>query len=135
MNSTRSNRNNRSFARLTLFYAMIWIVLMILLGITLGTAYLKLDGHYSAALHLGIAALQVFLLWLLFMDLLESSSLVRLGAAAGLFWITFLFALTFADYFTRSYNGIDTSLLSPRPEAGAVPDARLGPTPPLHEKK
>ena len=104
------NRHTQSFAGLILSYGLIWLVLMILLGITLGTAYLRLGSPLSSSLHLGIAALQVAILWLIFMDLLESSSLVRLAAMAGLFWIIFLFAMTFVDYFTRPWNGSGTSL-------------------------
>jgi hypothetical protein len=35
------------------------------------------------------------------MNLVRSSTLLRLGAVAGLFWLAFLFVLTSSDYLTR----------------------------------
>ena len=91
---------------------------MLLLGATLGTAYLKLGGN-GAILHLGIAGIQVLLVWVLFMDLISSSSLVRMCAVAGMFWLIFMFSLTFGDYFTRPWNGGGTSLARQPARTGA----------------
>ncbi len=106
---SEQHQTSRSTLRLWLRYGAVWLVLMLLLAATLATAYMDLGGN-SAALHLGIAGLQVLLLWLVFMDLIRASSLVRLCAMAGLFWLIFMFVLTFADYLTRPWNGSGTSL-------------------------
>lgn len=90
--------------RLSLGYAVVWLTLMLLLGVNLGTAYLRLNG-VGPVLHLGIAAVQVLLVWLLFMNLRDSSMPVRLCAITGLFWLIFLFTLTFCDYDSRDWNG------------------------------
>lgn len=107
--SSQEQHATPSLARLLLRYGAVWLVLMLLFGATLGSAYVKL-GANSAILHLGIAGLQVLLVWLLFMDLLAASALVRLCALCGLFWLIFMFSLTFGDYFTRPWNGGGTSL-------------------------
>lgn len=90
--------------RLSLRYALVWLILIALLGVTLGTASLHLHG-LGPVLHLGIAGVQVLLVWLLFMDLRGSSAIVRLCSITGLFWLIFLFVLTFSDYLTRDWNG------------------------------
>jgi caa(3)-type oxidase subunit IV len=38
---------------------------------------------------------------LFFMGLIRESTLLRLAAAGGLFWLIAMFVLTFSDYFTR----------------------------------
>lgn len=64
------------------------------------------------------------------MHLDRSSNSIRLAAVTGLFWLTFLFTLTFADYLTRDWNGGGTSL-SQHParlgigESGTYPRERL----------
>ena len=37
------------------------------------------------------------------MDLRNAKPLIRIVAAAGLFWTIFMFALTFNDYLSRHY--------------------------------
>jgi cytochrome c oxidase subunit IV len=78
----------------------IWLALFVLLAITVGSAYLPL-GAANGAINLGVAAAKTALIALFFMNLLMSSVLVRLAAAAGMFWLVFLFALTAGDYLTR----------------------------------
>ena len=63
--------DDRAFpGRLWLRLGVVWVLLMALLGITLATSYLRLGGS-GAILQLGIAGLQVLLIWLLFMILLS----------------------------------------------------------------
>ena len=52
-------------------------------------------------LNLVIAAIMLLLLATFLMNLGRASALLRLIASAGLLWVIFLFALTFADYFSR----------------------------------
>lgn len=108
--------------RLTLGYGAVWLALMALLGVSLGTAYLHLDGE-SAILHLGIAGFQVLLVWLLFMNLRGFSGTIRLCAVTGLFWLIFMFVLTFSDYLTRDWNGA----LMPFSEEAASVGAKKNP--------
>jgi hypothetical protein len=39
------------------------------------------------------------------MELRHAKPLVKLAAAAGVFWLIFMFALTFSDVFARLNNG------------------------------
>jgi cytochrome c oxidase subunit 4 len=82
----------------------VWLVLLVLLAASCGSAYLPL-GPYNAALNLGIAAIMLLLLAAFLMNLREASTLLRLVAAAGLGWAIFLFALTFTDYLSRRPTG------------------------------
>lgn len=99
-----SEERRPSTIGLWLRYGSVWVVLVALLGITFATSYLHL-GDKSPILHLGIAGIQVLLVWLLFMNLLGSSKLIRLCSMAGLLFLAFMFSLTFGDYLTRAWHG------------------------------
>jgi cytochrome c oxidase subunit IV len=78
-----------------------WVALVVLGFGSLGSAYLPLNA-FNTPLNLAIAGVMVILLWLFLMDLIGSDALLRLIAVAGLMWLSFMFALTFSDYFTRA---------------------------------
>lgn len=80
--------------------AGIWLALLALLAISLGSAYLPL-GLGNAAANYGIATLKALLVAVLFMHLKSANALTRLVACAGLFWLLVFFALTFSDVLTR----------------------------------
>ena len=65
-------------------YAAIWLALVV-----------------GVAATLALAALQIALIWTVFMNLRRSSALVRLAACSAALWLVFMFALTFNDYFSR----------------------------------
>jgi len=78
------------------------LVALVVLGLgSLGSAYLPLNA-FNTPLNLAIAGIMVILLWLFLMDLIGSQVLVRLIAVAGVVWLSFMFALTFTDYFSRA---------------------------------
>jgi caa(3)-type oxidase subunit IV len=79
-----------------------WTVLLALFALTLYSAYLPL-GTGNVALNLAIAALMLVILVVFLMDLRNANALLRIIAGAGLFWTAIMFALTFCDYFSRSY--------------------------------
>jgi cytochrome c oxidase subunit 4 len=79
----------------------VWLLLLVLLAITCASAFVPM-GAVNAAVNLGIAVVMLLLLGLYLMDLLGMSALIRLAAASGLLWIIFMFALTFADYWSRA---------------------------------
>jgi cytochrome c oxidase subunit 4 len=68
----------------------------------LGSAFIPLH-PFNTTLALLIAGVMVVLLWLFLMDLIDSNALIQLIAAAGLLWLSFMFALTFTDYLSRLY--------------------------------
>jgi cytochrome c oxidase subunit IV len=77
-----------------------WAVLVVLLAASCASAFLPL-GLYNIALNLSVAALMVIVLATFLMNLRWSSALLRLVAVAALFWLSFMFALTFSDYLSR----------------------------------
>lgn len=78
-----------------------WVALIALAAISLGSAYLPL-GAGNVAINLLIAAVMAILLAVFLMDLQNAKTLVRVVAVTGLFWMIFMFALTFSDYLSRS---------------------------------
>jgi cytochrome c oxidase subunit IV len=79
----------------------VWVALVLLGLVSLISAYLPLNA-FNMPLNLTIAGIMVILLWLFLMDLIGSDTLLRLIAVAGVVWLSFMFALTFSDYFTRA---------------------------------
>jgi cytochrome c oxidase subunit 4 len=79
---------------------LVWAALLALLAITVVAAYAPI-APFNAAANLLIAAIMVGLLAVFLLDLRWASTLVRLVAASGLFWLAFMLALTFTDYLSR----------------------------------
>ncbi len=79
---------------------VVWLVLLVLLAGSVWSAFYPL-GPFNPAINLMLAAVMLFLLATFLMDLRNASALLRLVAAGGLFWVIFLFALTFTDYLSR----------------------------------
>ena len=92
----------REVAQICFRYGAVWLALLLLLALTIGSAYIPL-GAGNSVLNLAIAALKASLVLLFFMHLRRSSTLVRLTAASALLWLAFMFALTFADYLSRGW--------------------------------
>ena len=82
--------------------AIAWLVLLVLFAGTFGSAYVPL-GAGNVAVNLLIAALMIAVLATFLMDLRNATMLTRIVAAAGLFWVVLMFALTFSDYLSRHY--------------------------------
>ena len=78
----------------------VWGALMILLALTVGSAYIPL-GPFNIAINLSVAAIKDVLIAIFFMKLNKSAPLLRLAAVAGLFWLTLMFILTGSDYLSR----------------------------------
>lgn len=82
--------------------ALVLIVLLILFGANLGSAYWSL-GAGNLALNLFIAAIMLVVLFTFLMDLKGAAALLRVIAGAGLLWLILMFSLTFSDYLSRYY--------------------------------
>jgi cytochrome c oxidase subunit IV len=78
-----------------------WAVLVVLAAINLGSAYVPL-GAGNVALNLLIAAVMAVVLAVFLMDLQNAKTLIRVVSVTGLFWMIFMFALTFSDYLSRA---------------------------------
>ena len=81
-------------------YVIAWLVLLLLTGLSLLSAYLGLR-VYTPILQYGIAATQAAIVFILFMKLRGRPSLKWLFAGAGFFWLLFLYGLSMTDYATR----------------------------------
>ena len=83
---------------------LFWLALLALLFLTLGAAYLPL-GAGNVAVGLAVALVKASLVVMIFMKLGSASPLIKLAAAAGVFWLVFMFALTLSDVVARMNNG------------------------------
>ena len=86
-------------------YAAVWIILLILTGVTTAVAYVDL-GAFSVVVALVIAVVKMLLVALFFMHIRHSTHLTRLVVLGGLIWLLILLALSFADFFTRGWTGV-----------------------------
>ena len=77
-----------------------WAALMVLLGLTILAAHAPL-GPFKTTASLAIAGIKVVLIAVVFMKLDRASNPVRLAAAFGVIWASFLFLLAGADYLSR----------------------------------
>ena len=80
--------------------ALVWVALLALLAVNIGLTFLPL-GRAKTAVNLAVAVVQASLMFAVFMRLNRASALVRLAAAAGLVWLSFLFLIGSADFLTR----------------------------------
>lgn len=78
----------------------VWIALMVLLGLTLGTSFLPL-GAFKPVANIGISFVKAVLIFWFFMHLREVSGLIRLAAFAGAVALLIMLALISSDYLTR----------------------------------
>lgn len=81
-------------------YVVAWLILLLLTGLSILSAYLHL-GVLAPAVEFGIAATQAAIVFILFMRLKGPPSLKWLFAGAGFFWLLFLYGLSMTDYATR----------------------------------
>jgi cytochrome c oxidase subunit 4 len=81
-------------------YVQVWLALIALLLLTLGSAYLRL-GWANGAINLVIAFVKALLVMIFFMHLRSGDPLLRIVAAAGFFWLTLLIGLAFTDFASR----------------------------------
>ena len=79
---------------------LVWLGLLALLGLSLCYAYLP-GAPLRFAAGLTIAIAKAGLVATIYMQLRSASALVRVAAAAGLFWLSLLFLFSFADFLTR----------------------------------
>jgi caa(3)-type oxidase subunit IV len=82
-------------------YVVAWVVLILLSGLSVLSAYLDI-GAFHPVVNFGIAATQAAIILLVFMRLYGRPSLSWVFAGAGFFWLLFLFGLGLADYTTRT---------------------------------
>ena len=88
-------------------YYAVFGSLMALLAATVGIAYLHL-GKLNVIAAVTIAFAKAILIVLYFMHVRYSPRLIWIFVGAGFFWLGILFALSFADFFTRGWLPLPT---------------------------
>jgi cytochrome c oxidase subunit 4 len=88
-------------------YYWVFAALMALLAATVGISYIHL-GELNVFAALTIAFVKATLIILYFMHVRYSSRLLWVFVGAGFFWLGIMFALSFADYFTRDWLPMPT---------------------------
>jgi cytochrome c oxidase subunit 4 len=78
-----------------------WLSLLALLGITVVLAYVPF-GSANTVIALTIALVKGGIVAAVFMTLRSARPLTVAFAAAGFYWLSIMFWLTFADYVTRA---------------------------------
>ena len=81
-------------------YVLVWLGLITLLLLTLGSAYLPL-GWLNGVVNLAIAVAKALLVMIFFMHLRSSHYVLKIAAAAGFFWLAILLGLSLADFLAR----------------------------------
>jgi len=81
-------------------YIFVWLSLLGLLLLTLGSAFLSL-GAFNAVINVGVAFAKAILVMIFFMHLRSSHYVLRLAAAAGFFWLAILIGLSLSDFLAR----------------------------------
>ncbi|MFN2515487.1 MAG: cytochrome C oxidase subunit IV family protein [Pyrinomonadaceae bacterium] len=84
-------------------YVAIFLALMAGTALTVWAGLQDFPGHLNVIIALTIAVIKATLVVLYFMHVRYSSRLVWVVFASALFWLGILFALTFSDYWTRSW--------------------------------
>ena len=83
-----------------LLYVIAWLILILLTGISIWSAFLPLR-VYAPVVQFGIAATQAAIVFILFMRLKGPPSLKWIFAGSGFFWLLFLYGLSMTDYASR----------------------------------
>jgi len=84
-------------------YTIVLIALLVLTATTCAVSFIDM-GKMNAVVAVAIAFAKASLVALIFMHLRYSRRLMRVVAAAGLFWLGILIALTMSDYLTRGWG-------------------------------
>jgi len=82
-------------------YIFVYLALLILLGGTIGVAYVDL-GIWNTVAAITIAVVKALLVVLFFMHVKYSNNLTRVYVLAGFLWLALLIGLTLTDYLTRT---------------------------------
>ena len=84
-------------------YIVIFLSLMVGTALTVLAAFYDFPGPLNAVVALTIAVIKATLVVLFFMHVRYSGRLVWLVIVAALLWLAIMFAITFSDYWTRTW--------------------------------
>ena len=100
-------------------YVVIYVILMALLGLTVGLAYADL-GKLEALPGYLIAAIKAVLVILFFMEVRVQNRAIALVACVGFVWLAVLIIFSVSDYATRGWSPQD-EVLRTQPQALVSP--------------
>jgi cytochrome c oxidase subunit 4 len=86
-------------------YLAVYVALLVLLGATVGAAFVNVE-PFNFALTMIIAVAKAVLILLIFMHVRYSERLVWVFSSAAFLWLAILIALSLNDYFTRGWLNI-----------------------------
>jgi cytochrome c oxidase subunit 4 len=89
----------------TATYYVVFALLLVLTGITVGVALVDL-GPVNNVAAVGIAVIKASLVLVYFMHLRFTSRLTWVFAGAGFFWLIVLITFTMSDELTRNWLGV-----------------------------
>ncbi len=84
-------------------YTIVLVALLVLTATTCAVSFVDM-GKINAVVAVAIAFAKASMVALIFMHLRYSRRLMWVVAAAGLFWLGILIALTLSDYLTRGWQ-------------------------------
>jgi cytochrome c oxidase subunit 4 len=84
-------------------YVTIFLVLLVGTGLTVLAAFQDFPYQLNTIVAMTIAITKATFVVLYFMHVRYSARLVWVIVASALFWLVIMFALTFSDYWTRSW--------------------------------
>ena len=82
-------------------YLFVLLALLALTGLTYGVALVDFGHPWSDLAALSIALVKASLVVFFFMHVRGSTTLIKVAAIGGFFWMLIFFALIFTDYLTR----------------------------------
>jgi cytochrome c oxidase subunit IV len=88
-------------------YLFIWLVLLLLVALTVGAAFVHL-GRLNPAVAVTIAVVKAGLIALYFMHVRYSPRLIAVVICGSLLWLGIMFMYSFGDYMTRGYLAAPT---------------------------
>ena len=84
-------------------YVTIFLALMLGTSLTVIAAFYDFPGPLNVVVALTIAVVKATLVVLFFMHVRYSGRLIWLVIIAALLWLAIMFAITFSDYWTRTW--------------------------------
>ena len=84
-------------------YVSIYVLLLCLLGLTIGVSYIDIGRHPNNAIAILIACVKGALIILFFMHMKYERWITWFFAGAGFVWLCIMIVLTMTDYVTRNH--------------------------------
>lgn len=98
MNDT--SRDDKPQVKPMRLFVGVWVALMVLLLVTIGSAFLDL-GAFNVVVNLAVSVLSAWLLMTYFMHETPARRLTIMASALGFIWLAILVSLSLTDFLAR----------------------------------